>query len=933
MSTSPAQPPAPPQSAPADSAPPPPSASTASPAPALPRKAGKTSPSRRRKPLRRRGARVESESEEETSVAPAGNARDGTASDSDSDFEPPSPDSADEDDDEDDSDAIDGAPEPKTPAAASVEQLPPVDHGDRKAAVLTAQLAHPSWSDMPAPGEGGADELPTLDFANLSIDGVQALPSPRAAAKAPAKKAPVASEASKEDKPQLSKKQLLLQKREAKSAALKAKDPEAWASREKERLEKEEAKKAARKERVKEKRKEKKLKEKAEKAAGVEGTGAAPVSAPSATAAPASGPAQPARSTRPPKPARPVVPSRPSRTALALGLVNSTPASPASSSPTVAVPKANSQVAPSVVPLTGASETTPIVPLATRQPAFVQRDQDGRPIPQPSFFDGPPRRRRSLGKEDPFASFWRGSGRGGAAGRGRGRGGWQRAVPDRSDVQTQDEEAAPTSDAQEMVGLTAGSEAFASSRGRGRGRGGLSARGGISGRGGLATGPPGAINPRYAHLPFHPRHRFPSPAPSSSAQSTSKEPVAPEATTAAPDESLFDRPGQGRDESASVKLPGKQQVSLAIKGSAAKAADAEAAESKAREEQEQAKKLAAEQAVAEDLERRRQQGASVLYAADPTRFASPPIEPVHQPAVSLPSYEQRRPPDAAIHSSVMYQVPPHLQSSAAAAQQAAYVHRQDSPVYYAPHAPQPYYSPEAFPLVPSPPVPTPPPTFLPAAPAAPSSSYFLPPRANKRVEIKAPSRDGQSPVPVKTVSSPSTDALTAAQRARIEALQREEEQRRQQYGDAASSVGAVAGSSSPVSTRAPFPPSPQQQRQHLAFSPPAFSPASAYYPAAPSPMYTSFAQQPPPPQAFDPSSHPAYADQYGFYSPPTTQQHHQHQQAYPLQHSFQPSMSPPGTTFYHQPHLADAGMMPPSGYYAVPNHAAHYPQQHGWPTH
>ncbi|GEM06350.1 hypothetical protein Rt10032_c01g0367 [Rhodotorula toruloides] len=895
MSTSRAPAPKSPQPIPADSAPPPPSASTASPVPVPTRKAAKTSPSGRRKPLRRRGARVESESEEESPVATAGDARDGT--DSDSDFDPPSPDSADEDDDEDDEDAIEGAPEPKTPAAASVEQLAPVAHGDRKATVLTSQLAHPSWSDMPAPGEGGAEDLPTLDFANLSIDAVQALPSPPASVKAPAKKATVAPAAAKEEKSQLSKKQLLLQKREAKSAALKAKDPEAWTAKEKERLEKEEAKKAARKERVKEKRKEKKLteKEKAEKAAAVEGTGEAQALAPAATTTPAVALAQPAKSTRPLKSVRPVVPSRPSRTALALGLVNSTPASPSAPSTLAAAPKAESKPSGPAVPFASASETTPIVPLATRLPAFVQRDQDGRPIPRSSFFGDPPRRRRSLGKEDPFASFWRGSGRGEAVGRGRGR---------------------------------AGSDAFVSSRGRGRGRGVMSARGVMSGRGGTATGPPGAINPRYAHLPFHPLHRFPSPAPFSSAQSTSKEPVAPEATTAVPDESLFERPEQGQDEVTSVKLPGKQQVSLAVKGSAAKAADAEAAEAKTREAEEHAKKLAAEHAVAEDLERRRQQGASVLYAADPTRFASPPIEPVTQPAVSMPSYEQR-PPDAALHSSMLYQVPPHLRSSAAAAQQAAYVHRQESPAYY---APQPYYSPEAFPLVPSPPVPTPPPTFLPTAHAPPSSTYFLPPRANKRVEIKAPSRDGQSPVPVKTVSSPSTDALTAAQRARIEALQQEEDQRRLQYGDAASSVGAVAGSSSPVSTRAPFPPSPQQQRQHLAFSPPAFSPVSAFYPVA-SPMYTPYAQQPPPPQAFDPSSHPAHADQYGFYSPPPTQHHH-HQQAYAVQHSFQPSMSsPPGTTFYHQPHLADVGVMSPSGYYAFPNQSTHFPQQHDWPMH
>jgi hypothetical protein len=96
-------------------------------------------------------------------------------------------------------------------------------------------------------------------------------------------------------------------------------------------------------------------------------------------------------------------------------------------------------------------------------------------------------------------------------------------------------------------------------------------------------------------------------------------------------------------------------------------------------------------------------------------------------------------------------------------------------------------------------------------------------------------------------------------------------------------------------------------------------------------MYTPFAQQPSPHPAFDQPPHTAYAEQYGFYSPPPTQQHHQ--QPYPVQHSFQPSMSPPGTTFYHQPHLADASMMPPAGYYAVPNGATHYPQQHGWPLH
>ncbi|GJN91689.1 hypothetical protein Rhopal_004712-T1 [Rhodotorula paludigena] len=909
VATSPA-PPAPAVATSTSAPPPPSSSSSASPAPAKPAKKGALA--RKRKPLRRRGARAESEGEEDAAPAAASGAAGRSAPDSassDSDFAPSSP-SSDTDDDEDDDEA-EGATEPHTPASASVEQLPPragSGLGGGKKAVLAGQDLHPSWSDMPAAGEDGADQLPTLDFANLSLDAVQAVP---AAASHPSA-APAATSASQ---PRVTKKQLAQQKREAKSAALKERDPAAWEVREKERVEREEAKRVHKKEKQKEKRREKKA---AERAAKEGGAPAAP-----APAAPAPAAASPAPAARPQKPTRPVVPSRPSRTAVALGLVNSAAPSP-SASPAPAAPVA--------------STSTPVVPTAKHQPAFLPRDVQGRPI-APAHVD-PPRAPRAYTERDQdmraLNPHWRG--RGGAAMRGgRGRGAAFGATGGRY----AGDERAAAGEAGEQTGASAPgewghagfheleSERASASRGRGRGRG--AARGGAASGREVVTGPPGAINPRYAHLPFHPKHRFPpapiSPAPSSSSAAVAAvaavpaqpvapvDPVAPEATTATADDELFRAETAAVPANKVVKLPeaAAPPVSLSVKGAAARANSAASTLPAKKVEYMQQPIPLRDQSAKEneplradaDLEWRRQQGASILYAADPTRLGGAGSEEMPAAVVPLAAYEQQ--PQSAVSplqpasnaAAFMHHVPPHLQTSVAS-QAPSYIQRHPSPAYYAPPPAQTYYSPDPVPLAPTPPGSTPPTAF--AAGHAPSSAYFLPPRVNKRVEIKAPSRDGQSPVPVKTtVTSPTTDALAAAQQARIAQLV---DQQQHFSSDAASSIGAVAGSSSPASTRAAFlsSPPPLQQVQPVpsmhAYGAPPPAPPSAFY-APPPVSYDSYGvhHSPhgsfdaphlqhqsflPPPEAYAPDypqhSVPLPPSQHAYYAPPPHHQHVYHSQ-------------------------------------------------------
>ncbi|BGP12825.1 hypothetical protein JCM10213_008086 [Rhodosporidiobolus nylandii] len=946
----------------------PPQPKAASPAPP---KQSKGKPARRRQPVRRRGARADDDDESEAEQQQGG-AGDSDSSASDSDFAPSLHGESDDEDEEDDaSSASDdaGAGEPKTPATASVGQLDGAPQAKAKA-VLAGQELHPSWSDMPAVGEDGASQLPTLDFANLSLDAVAAVPSSPAGAKQQQKeKAAPAPGLGADGKPVLSKKQLALQRREAKSAELKAKDPDAWAAKEKEMQEKAEAKRLARKEKVKEKKRERKALEKAQREAGARH----PVVSTSKAALPSTAAsASPAAQN---KPARPVVPSRPSRTGLALGLVN--PSATPSASPSNAVPPSR-----------------PIVPAFQRTPAFLRQQQQ---------------QQAAFGNHSQDASFaggargnWRGARGDGPAMRGlgsRGRGG-RFAGPDRWTVQgvpvgeaqhpqqekgkkpdSERKEGAAEGDSDDNWGrgeakrqprssgvdqlpdwshagfeeLEAEEQARSTSvpavappagpsgRGRGRGRGGFvtaPTRGGYaSARGGL-NGPPGAINPRYAHLPFHPLHRYPaaqpaqqqpspaapaprvapsapadaSPLPSAAPPAPQSQPLQPEPATTADAPPALDEPSSAVAAAPSspaadakrpvgvVRLPsvGAAQFQLAVKGAAAARAKEEAenprpASTAAEKENEP---IRSPQAQAADLELRKQQGASILYAADPSRFAASTLADdaaVSAPAASYPSYEQQlQDPSAAAAASLpphlsgfMHQVPPHLQSPPTV--QSPFIPRHDSPVYYPPA--QAYYSPDAFSMLPSPGV-TPPPQGFPTHPAhaPPSSAYFLPPRPNRRVEIKAPSRDGQSPVPVKTTISTATPSFGAP-----------------------SDVATGAGSASPASQRATLPPSspppqhpsfqqhaPQQQQQPF---------ASPFYPNPSAPVYAAglYQQHGSSQGSFDGGNY--YAAQ--------------------AQHAFQPQPAQaynPYAGGHVDPHPAAMYGAPGQGYYGAPGQEV----QQGW---
>lgn len=975
-------------------APPPPSTSTSSSARTAPTKPKQHAQgTRKRKPLRRRGARPDDEDESELAAArpppPAAGGARADGSDSDSDFVPsPQDDDSDDDDSEgaDDEDEHEGATEPRTPASASTEQLAAATTrgtGGAKAkprkAVLAGPDVPPSWSDaVDAAEEGDSIALPTLDFADLSLDAVQALPAvPLSSTTAPAPGAGAGA-----GKP-LSKKQLALQRREAKSAALKARDPAEWDKQEKERAEREEAKRAAKKERLKEKRKERKAADRAAKEGAAAladdvAPAAASTSSPAPVAsapAPALAPAPAPASSRPAKLTRPVVPSRPSRTGLALGLVSSSPSSP--SSP-----------APAPGPAASTSSAAPVVPTATRQPAFLPRDAQGRPIPHPTA-----------------APRGRGRGRGGlAAGSGR----WTGAAQDNASATVPSKSASTPGEWGHGGFDELETERGAHSASVRGGRGGAvrGGRGGaLAGRGGSAAMLQSGINPRFAHLPFHPSHRFhpgaqPKPKPAGAPAAAAQEPVAPEATTAAPDDELFRDENdaakgtqQNKKDVVGVKLPeAPAQRSFAVKGAAAVARAAEQNRSAEKEnappvpQQQQPQQQVATVAPPPVEARKEPQGASVLYTADPAHLvgevgseahsASAPtaFSPFEQQQVqheaSLPPFPQQVPA-----GSSFYHVPPHLQQAASAAVQAPYIPRHSSPAYFSP-PPHAFFPDQVAAMASSPSATsTPPPPF--GATHTPTSAYFLPPRPNKRVEIKAPSRDGQSPAPLRTAVVPAApDAFEAAQQARISQLVREAEERQHhheqhglmhqgqwaQYSDAgASSVGAVAGSSSPVSTRTAFLPGspvvqqppvhpglapspfygalPSQQQQPPVNAPPSSAPmfntfthsshgsfdgaSPAVYRhalapgSAPGPdPYAHFAPPPPPPQ--QPQQHPLAAhhqqqqQQHFYAAPPAPYQmppHHPHQQ---LQHPFQQVYDP------HAAALAQAQAQAQAQFYGAP---------------
>lgn len=865
----------------------------------------------RRAVVRRRGARVDSESEQDDLDPQRANVK-SRDSDSDSDdLELPSSD--DEDSEEDD----DGVAEPKTPATASVEQLPqsldtattpPRQPAKSRKAVLAGQVLHPSWSDMPAPGEDGDTSLPTLDFSNLSLDVVQHLPSPpprsrplpvastskvAALSSAPVSQPQASTAASAVQPGGLSKKQLQEQKRQAKLAVLKQKDPEAAERIEKEHQERAAAKRLAKKERLKEKKRERKALEQATKDASAQH---APPQLEQDAAVPAAPPsASNDKPARPAKSARPVVPSRPSRTAVALGLLGPESPPPAAAS--------SERPAPALPP--SASATTPIVPAATRQPAFLPRDSEGRPIVQSL----PPTRPRAHHQtdDDHAASQWV-RGRGGAPrGFGSYRGG--RGAARFAQQQDRDEVSAHPDAAEEDRGFHG--------RGRGRGRGALARGGGFAGRGGrgvVATGPPGSINPRYAHLPFHPLHRFPSPspaAPKSASPAPSNRSIdqasnfGPEVTTASPDERLFETEAETsaatqEKPTGVVKLPanGAAQIMMTVKGAAAAQAARDHGASK---ENRPPPAETADAAAANGAEPHKLSDPGILYASAPRR---PTEQEAADSSVATSSEAPREP------LSLLHQVPPHLQASAGPP-----VVEQDTPVYYQQQQPYsgPYWSseaPEPYPIS----TPSPAPASdqqqfsVPLAHPAPSSAYFVPPRPNKRVEIKNPSsRDGQSPAPLTaTKSAPPApvDALEAAREIRdAQILQQQEHQRQAEasymyamnYGFQQQQQQQQQAPAPP--TRPPFPSSPTFTRDGFPIAanaplpPPSvdhqqavLQPVHAPQMYNPYPPTHAMAQPPPPPTTTTyelvapyPSHYPAAA---AYYAP----------QQQPM---YQPTLSPP----------------------------------------
>lgn len=767
---------------------------------------------RRNKPVKRRGAKVEEDEEQSEEVA-LKQKQAADASDSDeSDFSVGggAPEDEDEDEDDEESDA-EGAADPKTPGTSSVEQLAPSADAKTSAKPLLdgGNAVHPSWSDMPEAGQNGSEDLPTLDFASLTpgtLAAVPAVASPSSKSAAGGRKP---SATTSVDATGLSKKAQAQARRDAKSAELKAKDPVAWEAQEKERLEREVLKKKEKAQRLKEKRREKKLAEQQQ-----QGDSTAPpapsTETPTCIAPPTStAPTGPRNAQS--RPARPPVPSRPSRTAVQLGLVNDPEASTSSSTPRQ--PRNDTRGPPtgpaSARPPHFHNNQGPSPDYIQAREAYSTRlANDPSYTPRVGKFWSHDDR---LASPEVRPLVWRGRGgrggpggeRGGFVGRGRGRGrgglpvstegwtvsgGWTKEDSERlkeeedkkegeqsseekkSEVEKSEEDAEDDGwgrgEAKKLRNASSTPSAFASApawrhdgfeelqedearpastngRGRGghRGRGG---RGGLNSHDGNGRPIPGAVNPRYANLPFHPQHRFPAAASAPAPVETTS--VSENQTTSRPnagEASLFEEStGEEQKPPVGVRLPGSAApVELAIKG----AASAEQAE---KPEEQTPVTVQVLEARAEE-QQRRPSPSTVLYSAHPGRLPSDdqPLPPRQPPShIAYPQH----PPLQAFH-----QLPPHLQPQGPPlpypSQQQ--VPRHASPAFYPhhPHQQRGYYSPDAFPSMPTPGATPPPPPLYPLGAGAPPQSFFAPPRTSK-IEIKAPGSN--------TVLSASGDAFS-----------------------------------------------------------------------------------------------------------------------------------------------------------------------------
>ncbi|GAA5872588.1 hypothetical protein JCM16303_004575 [Sporobolomyces ruberrimus] len=874
---------------------PPPTAPSSAPKPetVTPKTAATKPKKRSRKPLRRRGAKqaADEEEEEEANGSKPVRGEGGDDASSDSDFDP---DSGRSDESEEEEEEEEDEPVQNGLSKNGDSTAPPTQFDE-------AQAVNPAaWSDMPQDGEAGSSQLPELDFAGLSVSKLDALPT-------------VPNGASFNGEKVLSKKESILQQRIQKSEDLKKKDPEAWEKQETERKEREEAKRFAKKERQKEKNKAKKvaLREKRE-------TDAANGTEETTNPRPAPVPARPSKTAL----ALGLTKSEPS-------IESPASTDPVASTSNGSRANASSTNQPPRLPRSGPPGAPPVDYTRARE-AYTQRlATDPAYIPKVGKFWGHDDRLASP-EVRPLNPFWRG-GRGGAGARGRGgavrggRGAFAQRGPDRwtadgkivgeensesgkenaQVAQTGQEEEKPKElDAEDKWGRGESKRAqkpseFASmpgwnhagfeelereeeeraargpspsaSRGAKRGvRGGAArGRGAFGGRGGMSQGAPGAINPRYAHLPFHPLHRFPpatlppaQPAATPTAPSAvdPAAPVEPTTVQEVPTSTETTRPGNVRLPSTGVAAA---QFALAVRGATvSRAVPEETAPEPATETlPTEGAPVVPEHAPvpSPSIEVRKQQGASILYAADPSRVAnSVPREDTVSPASSFSAFQQQQmhaaPPP---HLPYQHQLPPHLQSQGVPP---PFIPRHSSPAFYPNPAQPSYYPIDSYGSMSSPSSATPPPQLFSPPP---TSSFFLPPRSS-RVEIKAPSRDGDSPAPARQaiISTNNTAYAIASQQHESNA----------------------AGSASPASAREgggiPLPPSspPFQHQHHNPYS-------------VPPPYAYSQMQQP---QSFSPYE-------------------------YPVQ-SYQPQ--------YHQNPYAVQNQHVPSNYYAHQQHAPHLPPPH-----
>ncbi|KAI5481489.1 acyl-CoA N-acyltransferase [Pseudohyphozyma bogoriensis] len=642
-----------------------------------------------------------------------------------------------------------------------------------------AQAAQPSWSDSPASGEQGAGDLPTLDFAALSPDALANASTPASTSPKPSAPASKAGKAGPAEG--VSKRAAAIAKREAKSAALKEQDPVAWEAREKERKERELEKKKLKKEKRKEKELEKRLEKKEAAAAAAPAS-----EAPATTTTKPEGPKKATRPPVPSRPSRTAIElglAKPSPDSPEPSTSTSQPSSARAtpSAPRNNVPPTGPRQGPPRQRFNGPFGGPPPDFQKAREdyqakladPAYVPKvgkfwSHDDRLAAPEVRVLHPYWRGRGRGGE--YRGAYRG--RGGFGGRGAYAGGWGNGVG-REAVNGDEEKEAGEKESEKGESGEATNEVKETKKagkavqtedpedadddeddGWGRGEAKRKPRpstsahpsfpawnhdgfeemkdeaprprrggGALRGRGrGAITGPPGSINPAYAHLPFHPLHRFPpAPAPPPEDSTTSR-PIAGEST-------LFEN--SAADESATttnvVRLPGGVQPPADI----AKATEDLSLESDEprgvvinlgpRSSQPVTVFPKSAQEIQE--EKNREASRSILYAADPSRV------PVSEEPVPSP-YQAPLPPPG----GYMHQLPPHLQQAPPLQQPQFIPPRHGSPATFYPH----YYSPDSFPNMPTPGA-TPPPLFSQGA-----TGFFAPPRQSK-VEIKAPGTS-QSPL-------------------------------------------------------------------------------------------------------------------------------------------------------------------------------------------